>query len=73
VTKFQNCAHLAVCVSRLASLRAVTFGLSSSARPGVASNGSKGENSLDAVTPGLTLGTLYCSGVDTNKTKQHAV
>ena len=39
--------------------------------PGVASDGSKGENSLDAVTPGLTLGTLYSSGVGINKTKQH--
>jgi len=26
---------------------------------------------LDAVTPGLTLGTLYSSGVGINKTKQH--
>ena len=26
---------------------------------------------MDAVTPGLTLGTLYSSGVGTNKTKQH--
>ena len=26
--------------------------------PGVASDGSKGGNRLDAVTPGLTLGTL---------------
>jgi len=40
-------------------------------RPGVASDGSKGGNSLDAVTPGLTLGTLYSSGVGINKTKQH--
>ena len=32
----------------------------------------KGGNSLDAVTPGLTLGTLYSSGVGINKTKQHA-
>jgi len=31
----------------------------------------KGEHSLDAVTPGLTLGTLYSSGVGTDKTKQH--
>ena len=39
----------------------------------VASDGSKleGGNSLDAVTPGLTLGTLYSSGVGINKTKQH--
>ena len=35
------------------------------------SDGSKGGNSLDAVTPGLTLGTLYSSGVGINKTKQH--
>ena len=40
--------------------------------PGVASDGSKGGNSLDAVTPGLTLGTLYSSGVGINTTKQHA-
>ena len=26
---------------------------------------------MDAVTPGLTLGTLYSSGVGTNKAKQH--
>ena len=26
---------------------------------------------MDAVTPGLTLGTLYSSGVGINKTKQH--
>ena len=26
---------------------------------------------MDAVTPGLTLVTLYSSGVGTNKTKQH--
>ena len=38
---------------------------------GVASDGSKGGKSLDAVTPGLTLGTLYSSGVGINKTKQH--
>ena len=30
-----------------------------------------GGNSLGAVTPGETLGTLYTSGVGTNKTKQH--
>jgi len=36
-----------------------------------ASDGSKGGNSLDAMTPGLTLGTLYSSGVGINKTKQH--
>jgi len=46
-------------------------GLQGRGRPGVASDGSKGGNSLDAVTPGLTLGTLYSSGVGTNKTKQH--
>jgi len=34
------------------------------AQYGVASDGSKGGNSLDAVTPGLTLGTLYSSGVE---------
>ena len=28
-------------------------------------------HSLDAVTPGETLGTLYASGVGTNNTKQH--
>ena len=28
---------------------------------------------MDAVTPGLTLGTLYSSGVGINKTKQHSV
>ena len=43
------------------------------AGPGVASDGSKGGNSLDAVTPGLTLGTLYSSGVGINKTKQHVL
>jgi hypothetical protein len=37
----------------------------------VPTHGSKGGNSLDTVTPGLTLGTLYSSGVGTNKTKQH--
>ena len=26
---------------------------------------------MDAVTPGVTLGTLYSSGVGINKTKQH--
>ena len=31
----------------------------------------RGGNSLRAVTPGETLGTLYISGVGTNKTKQH--
>ena len=46
-------------------------GLQGRGGPGVASDGSKGENSLDAVTPGATLGTLYSSGVDSNKTKQH--
>ena len=30
-----------------------------------------GGNGLGAVTPGETLGTLYTSGVGTNKTKQH--
>ena len=30
-----------------------------------------GENSLGAVTPGETLGTLYTFGVGSNKTKQH--
>ena len=43
-------------------------------RPGVASDGSKGGTlkRLDAVTPGLTLGTLYSSRVGINKTKQHS-
>jgi hypothetical protein len=36
----------------------------------VASVGSR-EHSLGEVTPGETLGTLYTSGVGTNKTKQH--
>ena len=40
-------------------------------RARVASDGSKGGNNLDAVTPGAALGTLYSSGVGTNKTKQH--
>jgi len=30
-----------------------------------------GENSLGAVTPGETLGTLYTFGVGSNETKQH--
>ena len=34
------------------------------------SSGAK-SHTWDAVTPGLTLGTLYSSGVGTNKTKQH--
>jgi len=36
----------------------------------VASDGSKGGNSLDAVTPGFTLGTLYSSGVGINKSRE---
>ena len=39
--------------------------------PGAASDGSKGEHGLDAVTPGAALATLYSSGVGTNQTKQH--
>jgi len=30
-----------------------------------------GVNSLSAVTPGETIGTLYTFGVGSNKTKQH--
>jgi len=51
-------------------LRRRYFAIVRKRRHGVACDGSKGGNSLDAVTPGETLGALYSSGVGTNKTKQ---